>query len=223
MSLSTLTRNYDKLTADERLALILNAAARGDDTERERLLATAPRITLSWGHHNAHVAAFVAISQAVLLELLDLTGECVEALILSAYPEDGTGRAKGNRGRAAAGSGKGKGKVPPRPPGARYLDLFRIKAFRMTVEMAGWRLFCEGRHFPPLWLWDGQPGYERMLRGLALAQQFAFTAESMLAWLNARRVEGTPELVELPAHLVPEKIAEGLEDRYREFVRHHGG
>jgi hypothetical protein len=181
MSLSTLTRNYDKLTADERFALILNAEARGDEAERERQLAAAPRRTLAVAHHNPHVEAFMALSNAMLLNLLDLAAGCVETVILSAYPEDGTGHAKGNRGRAAAGGGKGKGKVPTRPPGEKYLDLFRFKAFRMTVEMAGWRLFCEGRHFPPLWLWEGQLGYERMLRGLALAQQFAFTGEKALA------------------------------------------
>jgi hypothetical protein len=220
MSLNTLTRNYGKLTADERFALILNAAARGDDAERERLLAAAPRRTLAVAHHNPHAEAFMALSNAMLLNLLDLAAACVEAVILSAYPDDGTGRGKGSPGRDAARGGKGK--IPPRPPGAGYLDLFRYKAFRMTVEMAGWRLFCEGRHFPPLWLWEGQLGYERMLRGLALAQQFAFTGEEALAWLNARRVEGSPELLELPEQFVPEKIAEGLEDRYREFVDHHG-
>jgi hypothetical protein len=142
MSLSTLTRNYGKLTADERFALILNAAARGDDAERERLLATAPRRRLSAAHHNPHVAAFTTLSNAMLLNLLDLAAECVEAVILSEYPEDGTGLAKGNRGRATSGGGTVKGKVPPRPTGAKFLDLFRFKAFRMTVEMAGWRLCC---------------------------------------------------------------------------------
>lgn len=43
MKATALTRNYDLLTADERLRLALRARARGDAGEMERLRATCPR------------------------------------------------------------------------------------------------------------------------------------------------------------------------------------
>ncbi len=43
MKASALTRNYDLLTADERLRLALRARAKGDRGEVERLRATCPR------------------------------------------------------------------------------------------------------------------------------------------------------------------------------------
>lgn len=45
MDIKTLRKNYDKLTANERFSLLVAAGARGDDNEREALLATAPSKT----------------------------------------------------------------------------------------------------------------------------------------------------------------------------------
>lgn len=42
MNTNTLVRHYDRLTPWERVALVMAAVARGDETERQRLADTAP-------------------------------------------------------------------------------------------------------------------------------------------------------------------------------------
>jgi hypothetical protein len=51
MNTNGLARHYDKLTAWERLPLLLAAIGRGDDAEAERLASSAPTRTAQVAHY----------------------------------------------------------------------------------------------------------------------------------------------------------------------------
>src|SRR6202035_2707111 len=58
MNLNGLAKHYDRIDPEERWALTLNAAARGDDAEAKRLSSSAPRITLSMRHDAPYMEAY---------------------------------------------------------------------------------------------------------------------------------------------------------------------
>lgn len=67
----TLQRQYDKLTPFERVALILEAAKRGDATERDALQRTAPRCSYLIGNHHGTLEALQLVAHAHLIFQLD--------------------------------------------------------------------------------------------------------------------------------------------------------
>jgi hypothetical protein len=86
----------------------------------------------------------------------------------------------------------------------------------LRTKADGWKLFCERLNLPPFQLWQlgPLPGFDRLQRGLGLAEQAAFTSEGFLRWLNRVRPAGEPELAHLP--LTVEGIAEAAERMFRE-------
>ena len=53
MNPKVLTKYYDRLTARERLPLLIAASVRGDPLERQQLLDSAPRAHVALRHHHA--------------------------------------------------------------------------------------------------------------------------------------------------------------------------
>jgi hypothetical protein len=62
MNMNAITKHYDKLTTRERFGLLVAAGARGDDTDRAALLASAPRKTWSIPTTNGFAEAFTFLS-----------------------------------------------------------------------------------------------------------------------------------------------------------------
>lgn len=71
MNTKTLQRQYDKLTARERVRLILEAVKRGDESERAALQRTAPRIGYQLPHHHAISEALQLVAHTHLICQLD--------------------------------------------------------------------------------------------------------------------------------------------------------
>lgn len=67
----TLQRQYDKLTPRERVALILEAAKRGDASERAALQRSAPRLTYRVGNHHGTLEALQFVAHTHLIFQLD--------------------------------------------------------------------------------------------------------------------------------------------------------
>jgi hypothetical protein len=72
MNAKAIARYYSSaLTPEERFRLILAASERGDESERTRLVSTAPRITLTMPDHSPFAHAFHELSLLIFVELLD--------------------------------------------------------------------------------------------------------------------------------------------------------
>lgn len=79
MTADRLARHYDVLRPDERLALMLAAAARGDEVEHERLTAAAPRVSFTTLHTFPRAIAFRELLDRFRAERLDLAARYYQA------------------------------------------------------------------------------------------------------------------------------------------------
>jgi hypothetical protein len=69
--------------------------------------------------------------------------------------------------------------------------------------------------------WKGLPGFDRLQRALALAEQAAFLPAGMVRWLNDVGPGGTPALTEVP--MTVEGIAEATAKMFQDRVDWWGG
>jgi hypothetical protein len=220
--------------------LILNAGARDDEAEYERLSSSAPRITLSMSHHAPYAEAFHEIAEGVFLELIELAAEYYDALEradddMETLPDrEGEEDDDGADDAVMESDGGGvddvelDGDSGERSLANRRLSLFLATGYFLKTKVAGWQRWCEQRHLPPFRAWEMMPGYARLQRALKLVQEVpyipggaAFTSKGMLLWLNRVRPTGDPELSTLP--LTVEGLAAALETLFQERVRYHGG
>jgi hypothetical protein len=75
---------------------------------------------------------------------------------------------------------------------------------------------------PTFAVMEQMPGFGRVQRALGLAQKAAFSAETMIRWLNAVRPTGEPEVTQ--AHIISaEGCAKGIEDFYRDQAKWWNG
>ena len=72
MNTKTLSKLYDRLTARERLPLIIAAARRSDAVERRRLVDAAPSLRLEVSDHHGLAIALAEAAHVHLLTLLGL-------------------------------------------------------------------------------------------------------------------------------------------------------
>jgi hypothetical protein len=93
--------------------------------------------------------------------------------------------------------------------------------FILKTKADGWKLFCERMTIPPFTFWKGLPGFARLKRALARAEEAAFVPEGFLRWLNDVRPPGQPELSDVP--LTVEGVADAIATRYREGINRLGG
>jgi hypothetical protein len=91
----------------------------------------------------------------------------------------------------------------------------------LKTKVDGWKLFCQRMTIPPFTFWEGLPGFARLKRALARAEEAAFVPEGFLRWLNDVRPAGQPELSDVA--LTVEGVADAVEKRYRESISRKGG
>ncbi|MBN9518856.1 hypothetical protein J0H58_10110 [bacterium] len=123
MTAATLSRHYPSLRPDERLALMLAAAARGDDLDHARLVAAAPRVTFTTLDTFPRALAFREVLDRFRAERLDLAARYFHARTLAA---------------GAAGQVR-----------ARFDGVARVYAYLLLAYRDGWARFCEGAALPP--------------------------------------------------------------------------
>jgi hypothetical protein len=198
VNLHAVAKNYRSLTPEERFRLIFAALGRGDEAEAERLKYAAGRITVSQQDHAPFVLAFAELSWFAYIELADAAAVALHAFeIVSLSDAD----------RKLAG-------------GLTPAELKSVAALMLRTKVDGWKLFCQRLNVPPFLLWEAFPGLERLQRALAKSQEFAFTKEDMLRWLNTLRPVGRPKMTQLL--FTAEGVADAHESTFRQRAEWFG-
>lgn len=172
MNMKGLARVYDKLTAWERVPLILAAHQRGDEAEGERLARAAPVNTFRVADHYGLSEGLRLLATAVRLDQLDLAAFSwrLETFIAdwSAGPPD----------RATE------------TQVTRLENIRKWLAFRFLVITDGWKLLCAELHLEPDFPERYLPEADQMAHMEAEARELAFTHDEALAHLR-RQVEAS--------------------------------
>jgi hypothetical protein len=175
--------------------------------------------------------AFDELQLLVFIELLEWSAEYLEVLRQAAAAEtaSATESGHGREGGEAADEeedtdlDRSEGETGSEAPTAadRLFALALAAGFILKTKADGWKQFCRRLTIPPLTFWEGLPGFARLKRALARAQEAAFVPGGFLRWLNDVRPPGRPELSDVP--LTVEGAAEAIARRYRDGVNRLGG
>jgi hypothetical protein len=202
-----LAKLYDRLTPRERLPLLIAAGARGDETERKRLIASAPK-------QRFQVADYFELGQALakavdqhLLMLLDLAANFWQwwGLWLSYGRSD--------QGGAGAKKGQGRKVFARKAKEFRAAGVARYYAARFVAYVEGWKLFCSEMHIDPQVLLNFMPGWETITRTETEARELAFTPEeaALFVRIETATIDGDDCLEKGP---VPVETAQGLAEAW---------
>jgi hypothetical protein len=219
MNLKALTKNYDKLTADERFALISQALARDDQAEADCLASAAPRLSFSVPHTYFHADAFSYVVFVAILELLDAAAFFDNALEHVAYDDETGDGPNVLPDDDNTEQGDGAADVNAKPLWVQNYRIALAAGYLLKARFAGWQLWCKRRHLPPFAVWEVLPGYQRLMQTIELTREsehraLAFTPTGMLSWMNEiARERGEPELIELPCTV--ERLADGYENLFQ--------
>jgi hypothetical protein len=238
MNANAVTKHYSNLTPEERFRLMVAARARGDAAERDRLINSGQRITVSTQDHAPYARAFDELAFLIFIELLEEAARYLEAFVHAddvhalfgdddqeevdeehAVAEAPAAEREGSEGNAK--SKLAQSDSGARSSGERYLDLALAAGFVLRTKVDGWKRFCERLTIPPLAFWEGLPGYDRLQRALKLTENAAFDAEGFVQWLNRIRPAGYPQRTLPP--LTVEGMAAAAEKVFRERVERWGG
>ena len=138
MNTNALARQYDQLTPRERFALLLAAAARDDEFERNRLLLSAPRRQYSISDHHGVAESFSWLSDYHFTAVLDLAARYFEA-----FAELPRSRKK---------------------DADDAWDIVMLLGYLFQTYLTGWRKFCAGLNVDPEYLWKLRPGFQTIQR-----------------------------------------------------------
>lgn len=220
MKAHPLAGNYAYLTPEERFRLILAASQRGDEAERDRLVQAGSRLEFSMAGHAPYAHAFGELEMLTFLDLLEEASSYIQALacIDEAGDEDEGQTDEGQTDESGAvESADDRGWLARK----QSLDLALAAGYLLLTKADGWKQFCEEMQVPQFLLWKSLPGFNRLKRALALAEEVAFTPEEFLRWLNGLRPAAEPELIELPP--TGAAVAAEITESYRSRVRWWGG
>jgi hypothetical protein len=239
MNTNVLAKNYGSLTPEKRFRLILAAGGRGDEAERDRLVNSGGRLTLSMHGHVPFAHAFDELALLVFIELLEEVGRYDDALnradnqTLNSFEVDDEEEDSAKAEEKGDSEDEEEPAVSPQPElmegcaaerllRQRTLDLALAAGFMLRTKTDGWRLFCERMNVPPFQLWERLPGFDRLQRARALADKVAFFPEGMVRWLNTIRPEGRNEAT-VENLISAEKVAHELDKKFRQCVNWWGG
>jgi hypothetical protein len=236
MNANAVAKHYDCLTPEERFRLVLAASGRGDQAERDRLVRAGQWIKLSMQDQAPYAHAFDELALLTYLELLEEAACYLDALDWAGNARDGSGDEEGQaeedhceadgdeaeaEADAKAGADRRANDARNRPSWQRALDLALAAGFVLRTKADGWKRFCARLSVPPFLLWQELPGFDRLQRSLALAENVAFVPEGMRCWLNAIRPAGVPELTQVP--LTIGAVVDATEEAFRRRVQWWGG
>jgi hypothetical protein len=226
MNSTTLTRQYDKFTPEERFTLLINARARGDEAEADRIVSSAKRIHVSIPDHFGYASALHDLCLSVFIELLDQAAAYLEALQRIEAIEADHGDTSGDKLWEVAGEGAAANDGSNPSLLHRDSDVLLAHGFILKTKATGWKLWCERRGLPPFGLWMQLPGFDRLKRALDLTENSpfgpaTFTDQMFLIWLNRIRPLEPAETTEM--NCTAERYAAELEEMFQERVRSNAG
>jgi hypothetical protein len=174
MDLSKLTRHYELLSPWERLPLIVAAGVRGDDSERERLIGSAPkyafRVPDHWGLAQG-VDRLVMVHIAMQLDLAASYWHLSAALAELSF----------GRCRRAA-----------RQRQDRLLNLLRLTAYRLVTYAEAWKLLTADLQIDAEDLLRDVPGYDNVRLAEQAASCMAYSEREALEYLRGLVKEKEP-------------------------------
>jgi hypothetical protein len=172
MDKNPLAKLYDRLTPRERLPLLIAAAARGDDTEAQRLADAAPRAC--YGLPDYH-----GLSDGLHTVLLYQVAELLHWSVLY-WRAMGLVDALPPRGREE-------------DVASRAYELGRWCAYQFVVNLDGWGRFCGELGIDPAILPKLIPAYATVAMTERSARDAAFSADEAGEYL--RRASSVPGVV----------------------------
>ena len=207
MNTNNLNKLYDRLTARERLTLLISASARGDPVDRQRLLASAPSQPYAIPHHHAVAQAFAWASTMHVLTLLDIA-----ASFWQWWGLWGWGELRSQRRSVPDQAGAAAAKDAKEEEGelVRDMCMVRYQAYLFVTHREGWRQFCKEWPIEPEALLQSNPGWDMVVRTEAQARQHAYCPEDAAMFLLSEirlPEEGTYEELELPRVLTVAEVA----------------
>jgi hypothetical protein len=188
MNTNRLAKHYGTLSPTERLALIVNAAARGDEQEIGRLRSSAPCEDWRMPHH-AHMAD--RLQRLALVSLMDVLDDT----------------ARGLRAVMFANSCK-----PTGLSNEELMDEYFAHAYHCVTRLRGWRLFAEHNGFDPDWLFDEMPAWETVRQFATVAESVIAQFADAKAEVEARMSKRLGAKV---STFSAEEAADALERYYR--------
>ena len=229
MNANAIAKTYARLTPEERFRLILAASGRGDEAERDRLTHAGERITLSMPDHSPYARAFAELADLIFIELVEAASHYHDAFYRADENRDhfgdGDAEEEGDDAKAEPAArtdlATEEDDTDKQPAWLRSFDIALAAGFLLKTKADGWKLFCERLNVPPLLLWEGLPGFDRLQRALALTEKAAFFPEGFLRWLNDIRPAGAPKATEV--NLTVNGIADGTASMFKSRVEWWGG
>jgi hypothetical protein len=204
MNLASLTRNYDQLSPWERVPLIIAACARGDDSERENLVGSAPKLGF-------RVPDYWGLTQgldqlAVLHVLLQLDMAAFYWRISAIMAESPSFRRSKH----------------DRQLEARRDRMLRMIGYRIITEAEAWKLLASELQIDPEELLRPVPGYESMRMAEQAAQYVTYSAEEALEYARAWK-ERTTATADEAAHPVHVETAADVAASMRKYLEQSVG
>jgi hypothetical protein len=181
MNSDHLARYYETLTPWERLPLLVDASARNDQVEEDRLARSAPK-------HSFRVPDFWGLAEGLddlaklyLLEQLDLA--VVYWRLTGLLGQEHLGRRSSQE----------------RQREKRQWKLVKMLAYRFVVLADGWRLLCIELNVNPDALLRELTGYDVVKQMEEVARLMAYSAAEALAYLRSRVEGSSPAQGDQPA------------------------
>ena len=193
MNTHGIERNYSELTPTERFALGLAAAARGDDSDADRLASAAKRLPVRVPDVHPVATAFLDTAWQERASLLDLVARY---FLTVAGADDAYADRRRDREKYERMSGAVK-----------------ASAYLVVTQVAGWRLYCAGRQLTTAARekFDTTlPGTDTIAVAARMAKDEAFTADECRAYF--RKLTGDEDV----RVLTTEGHAELLERIYQD-------
>jgi hypothetical protein len=185
MTTTKLAKLYEHLTPRERLPMLVAACRRGDETERQRLIETAPRRGFRLPDYHGLADALQSAVLLHMIERLDLGARFWLTLCVLEMQD-------------AADTPKARARS----------DHFEVAvatmALRFCIEVDGWKLFCAGLDLDPDALLADLPAFRTVVEMERQARAFANTTEEADAYL---RKKTSSESARLPT---VEEVAESF-------------
>ncbi len=215
-SLRGITKNYDLLTPEERLGLVIAAGIRGDDAEQTRLVRAAKTMVIPTTDYVPYAQSFREVSMLAYVDLLEESVRYGDALRNLPPESEKDAEAEDEAEEDEAFDGQGLDDDDELTAEDYSFFVALACGYMLKAKADGWKLFCERLCVPCFVLMDDLPGFVRVQRAIKWAEDAAFTEEGFLRWLNRIRPEGDPELTEVP--LSAEQMADAAEDAFRRQV-----
>jgi hypothetical protein len=173
-----LSMHYDQLTARERLPLIMAAAARGDAVEKQRLIASAPRLTLTVPHHfglaqalNEAASGHLHILLVLAAEFWQAWGRCGWLTLSEAMVRPRRRKTRKRRAKAEYSAD------------VQLYCRMRYQAYLFVTDVDGWKQFCNEWSVDPEALLNFMPGWDLIIETQAEARAQAFSHEDVVMHL----------------------------------------